>query len=288
MQLSDGLVPEALAKTVLGIDLKDLALELNVGASALTFDGKTFKPGFSLGVKQFNMFGITGSLDLMLSFTNMFVNATVNPILVGSNGDIFTLSGVGCNASCPATMLLQVSCVRVCVGVRTRDEPVRSCGQVGEKYSPGGLQISGQASLLSAMELDAQVNISDSGIEVVLKYTDSLLDLDLMLNAPGLKKLEDFSLYAAVEPKVLDYIGNNVVGYVKKAKKAADAKIDAAKQEVTNWLQEKQPELDANKAKIANLTKQSEVRTRRTCTGECVRCLPIVLVVSVSGTVLRC
>ena len=234
-KLTDNIMPSFLARTIFDIGFTDLSLEINVGTDTLHFDGKSFPPGFRFSVKQFVMWGITGSVDMVIAPRSLFLNATVNPIHVGRNGDILSVSGYDCE-SCPAQMLIAF----------------------GSGHMPGEIKISGEASLLSVAHLDCDVSISDAGIYVYLDYSDFILDVTFKLTAPGLGQPRDFSLYAAIEQKLLDYLGTNVVNYLKKAKESADSKVDEAKKKVQEWEDEKKPKMDANKKKIDELKKEEE------------------------------
>ena len=102
-QLTDNLIPSFLTKTIFDVSFTDLSLEFNSGPDALVFDDKTFPVGFRFSVKRFDMFGITGSVSMIISPRTFYLNATVDPIQVGHNGDILSLSGYECT-SCPAVM----------------------------------------------------------------------------------------------------------------------------------------------------------------------------------------
>jgi len=212
-----------------------LSLEFNAGTETLHFDGKSFPVGFRFSVKQFDMFGIKGSFSCTIAPRTFSLKASVDPISVGHNGDLFAISGYDCK-TCPATMNIGL----------------------GAGNMPGHMFISGQASLLSLVKLDASVNISDAGIAAYIMYTDGIFEVQFQLKAPGLKHPSDFSLYASIQQKLLDWIGTTVVNKLKEAKESADKKLDDAKEKLTEWDEKKKPELDSNKKKIDELKKEEE------------------------------
>lgn len=120
-----------------------------MGTNTLFFNGQYFEPGFKFSVKSFVMYGITGSAAIAIGERSFYLNAKINPLHVGPNGDILSISGYDCS-SCPAKMLIAF----------------------GGGHTPGGISISASASVLDIIKADANIQINDKEFVVDVYYTD--------------------------------------------------------------------------------------------------------------------
>jgi len=192
--------------TITDIGFAKSIIYANMDPKSFTYFGQTYQPGLRLEVDDFRIFGlITGSVSVSVDLKRG-ISATGNLDPIDLLGGLIEVHGR--NRNDPATVSLKLLANPVELGIDIR----------------GGVDLFGSW-------LDTEIKIDDDGI--ILYINCSLLHslftfvLDCQSQGP-LKNPDDFSVYAAINNEVQDYIMEKMPAEVNKARDSIDDHLQSA------------------------------------------------------------
>ena len=228
-------VPSWLAHSVLELSFDGADLEVNPGAAAQTFNGRTFAPGVYFKVQRFDLFGLLRGSALVQASQDKSIDVTlaVNETRIA---DVVVISG----ASGTGPFKLDIALL---------DQPASSVDHV--VFDCG-------VDVINVLNLAAKGAFTDASFNIdarlTLEHQDDphgLVDFQLSLDLQGtLSSPKDWSLDANLNNALLDFLSVNVSDSLAILSSHFDARMADAEAGVKEWEQDEKPKISENNQKI--------------------------------------